>query len=123
MTKLELGALPPPFTGGAASHAPAPAGYSASRVNLPPAPQPQQSAVDPEAVRKALDGAVNRIREILDASTAAVEFSLDNSSGRVVLRVVDGRTNELIRQIPSDEVLAIAHALERVQGLLIREQA
>ena len=124
MNILELGALPFAISGAAPAHTTAPAGSGLPRGNPAPArestPPP---AVDPEAGRKALDVAVSRIREVLNASSAAVEFSVDNSSGRVVVRVVDGATNELIRQIPSDEVLAIAQVLDRLQGLLLREQA
>jgi hypothetical protein len=37
--------------------------------------------------------------------------------------VVDGVTKEVIRQIPNEEVLAIARAMDRLQGLLLKGKA
>jgi flagellar protein FlaG len=37
--------------------------------------------------------------------------------------VIDPSNNELIRQIPSEEMLAISRALDRMQGLLVKSQA
>ena len=40
-----------------------------------------------------------------------------------MVKVIDRSTKEVIRQIPSKEMLELAQALERLQGLLIRQQA
>jgi flagellar protein FlaG len=40
-----------------------------------------------------------------------------------VVKVVDAQTKELIRQIPSEEVLAVARNLERIKGFLLSETA
>jgi len=40
-----------------------------------------------------------------------------------VVKVVDLETKEVIRQIPSPEVLEIAKAVDQLQGLLIRQKA
>ncbi len=52
-----------------------------------------------------------------------LEFSLDPDSGKIVVRVVDNATHQVIRQFPSEEVLSIARALDRMQGLLINHKA
>lgn len=52
-----------------------------------------------------------------------LKFTVDESSGVSVVKVVDRATQELIRQIPSEEMLTIAKALDRLQGLLVRQQA
>lgn len=52
-----------------------------------------------------------------------LEFAVDTSSGRTVLRVVDASTKQVIRQFPSEEVLAITRAIDRFQGLLLKEKA
>jgi flagellar protein FlaG len=73
--------------------------------------------------RQALELATQRIREYLNSSSATLEFSIDQHSGRPLLRVIDLETGQLIRQIPSEEVLAIARALDHVQGLLLQQRA
>ena len=88
----------------------------------PPAPVPDtpRSADLSEAGREAIQAAVAQIKKYLQYSPATLEFSVDEASGRVLLRIMDAETKQLIRQIPPDEVLAIARALGRFQqGLLL----
>lgn len=49
-------------------------------------------------------------------------FSIDDDSGRTIVKVVDNATKEVIRQIPSEEILSIAKALDRLKGLLIKQE-
>lgn len=52
-----------------------------------------------------------------------MEFSIDDLTGTVVVKVVDSQTHELIREIPQDEVLDILRHLEAAQGLLLKVKA
>ncbi|WP_136064827.1 flagellar protein FlaG [Modicisalibacter radicis] len=52
-----------------------------------------------------------------------LEFDLQAYDSRVVTRVVDRESGEVIRQIPSEEVLRIAENLAQMQGRLIELQA
>lgn len=72
---------------------------------------------------KALDTAVEKIQEFVNTSSSEIKFSIDEDSGRTVVRVVDRETQDVIRQIPSQEVLDLAQALGKLQGLLIRQKA
>ncbi|MEM9103483.1 MAG: flagellar protein FlaG [Pseudomonadota bacterium] len=58
-----------------------------------------------------------------------LEFSVDNDSGRTIITVKDRRTEEIIRQIPSEDVLKIANRVKELsdipnaaQGVFINEQ-
>ena len=53
----------------------------------------------------------------------SLQFSIDQDSGRTVVKVVDVQTNAVLRQIPSEEMLELAKDLDRMQGLLVRQQA
>ncbi|MCC6532563.1 MAG: flagellar protein FlaG [Burkholderiales bacterium] len=64
--------------------------------------------------------AINRAAKSLSNS---VELSLDERSERAVVRIVDAETGQLIRQIPSEEVLELRRALDRIAGLLIHRTA
>jgi flagellar protein FlaG len=39
------------------------------------------------------------------------------------VRVVDTVTGEVIRQVPSEELLAISRSIDKLQGLLLRQEA
>ena len=72
--------------------------------------QPPQTAKSVE-VRQA----VSRINEIVQSKQRDLSFNMDEDSGKYVIRVVDTESGELIRQIPSEEVLAIASQLREYQ--------
>ncbi len=84
---------------------------SASEVPTP--------APDAAEVRQALD----EIEKVVAPMAQALEFSIDDDSGKTVVKVMDTETDEVIRQMPSEEVLAISKALDKLKGLLLRQQA
>lgn len=64
---------------------------------------------------------IHRINQVM--RSYGVEFYLQEHGSRVVTRIVDRDSGEVIRQIPSEEVLRIAESLERLQGRLIQLEA
>lgn len=82
----------------------------------PPTPAP---AVSPEVVDQALES----LRKAVEPVAQNLQFLIDDDTGRTVVKVVDSNTQELIRQIPAEEVLAITRALDRLQGLLLKQKA
>lgn len=76
-------------------------------------------ATSPEQVKQAV--------EDLNAHSQSVgrglEFSVDSETDQTVVKVVDQNTKEIIRQIPSEEALAIAESLDKVLGSLLSEKA
>jgi flagellar protein FlaG len=67
--------------------------------------------------------AVAEIRKAIAPVARNLQFSIDKETGKTIVRIVDAETNEVIRQIPGDEVIAIARAIDRMQGLLIKQKA
>jgi flagellar protein FlaG len=52
-----------------------------------------------------------------------LEFTVDDSSGDTVVKVIDSETDKLIRQIPSDEILRIRDAVDTYRGILLETKA
>ena len=71
--------------------------------------------------------AVNRLNEFVQTIERNLQFSVDEETGYTVITVVDSETEEIIRQIPPQEVLEMAgnlmDTLAKVEGLLLKEQA
>ena len=76
-----------------------------------------------QSSREQLKEAVKATNDFVSLVNNAVEFSLDDDTGITVVKVIDKNTKEVVRQIPSEEMLAIAKALDTVQGLLVRQKA
>ena len=79
---------------------------------LPAILAPANSAAPPPDVPK-VEQASAQIESYVRSSGRDLQFRVDDESGRVVVSVRDSETGELIRQIPNEEVLRIAKALEQ----------
>jgi flagellar protein FlaG len=62
-------------------------------------------------------------KEVTLLAGSSLEFSVDTDTNRIVVKVVDNETRELVRQIPMEEMLALAKAMNQLQGLLLRTKA
>ncbi|WP_313514348.1 flagellar protein FlaG [Pseudomonas sp.] len=73
--------------------------------------------------RDQLDSAVASMQDYAQSVKRNLDFHIDDSTGRVVVQVIASDSGELIRQIPSEEVLELAASLDDVRSLMFREQA
>jgi len=80
-------------------------------------------AAKPAPEEQQVTQALKSINEMLQARSPNLEFSVDSDSKRNIVKVVDKNTLEVIRQMPTQEALEIAKALDRLQSMLIRETA
>lgn len=67
--------------------------------------------------------AVAEIEKFLKETRRNLEFSTDEESGKIVVKVIASDSGELIRQIPSEEALRIAHSLSDVKSILFDAKA
>ena len=81
--------------------------------------KPTAQAANPEQIKTA----VASVRAFIEPINSNLEFSMTDDTHQVIIKVVDKATKELIRQIPSEEMLAIAKALDNITGLFIKQQA
>ncbi|POA19148.1 flagellar biosynthesis protein FlaG [Pseudomonas sp. FW300-N1A1] len=75
-----------------------------------------------ELQRAALEKAVTDIREFVQATQRNLNFSIDDSTGRVVVKVIATDSGEVIRQIPSETALKLAQNLSDASSLLFQTQ-
>ncbi len=87
----------------------------------PPAKPASESATHPE--REQVQEVARQLQRVAEPVAQNLQFMVDGETGKTVIRVVDGATKEVIRQIPNEEVLAIARAMDRLQGLLLKGKA
>ena len=77
----------------------------------------------PPVDTKMLEKAVKDLSAGAQNLQRSLQFSIDASSGRTVIKVIDKITQEVIRQIPEEEVLALAARLEKNTGRLVQDEA
>jgi len=81
-----------------------------------PAPKAGRPVESSDAERAAppapdLSQVLENLKKVLQATQSNLSFSVDESTGKTIVRVVRSSTGELVRQIPSEEALAIAATL------------
>lgn len=97
----------------AASVPAAPSAPAAAIVSSKPAePQPDQ-------VKKA----VEEMQKFVADYATDLRFSVDKESGRMLVSVIDSRTQQVVRQIPTQDIINIARNIDRMQGLLFSGKA
>ncbi|MFV8833596.1 flagellar protein FlaG [Aquisalimonas sp. APHAB1-3] len=79
-------------------------------------------AGDP-ASRSEVQGAIDQINDAVQMVRTDLEFSVDDDTGRAVVKVLESRSDEVIRQIPAEEILTIAENIEEMRGILFDDQA
>lgn len=84
-----------------------------------PAQSPQANNISPEDLRNA----TQRLNAFVEPVASDISFSIDEDTGSRIVKVIDRATKDVIRQIPSEEILNIAKALDQLQGLIIRQKA
>ncbi|MGH8352864.1 MAG: flagellar protein FlaG [Pseudomonas sp.] len=82
----------------------------------------EQEAREPNRP-ETVEQAVSAIQEFVQTVRRNLNFDLDDSSGRVVVRVTDAESGEVIRQIPSEEALKLAENLAEARSLLFEAKA
>lgn len=110
---------------GSVQAAPGNAAAPASNSPSKGAPAPGVNAVSqgPSPARDAVENAVGKLNENPQFTAQGLRFSIDEESGKTVVKIVDTSTQEVLRQFPSAEALALAHSIDKMQGLLLREKA
>ncbi len=96
-------------------------GSAGLEVELPGAPQPARTAeADREVARALRDAqASEAVRRQLEDQGTQLRIEKDKASGRIIIKLQDARTGEVIRQIPPEEILKIAEGIDQFLGALV----
>ena len=102
---------------------------------LPPVPVADRDPLVPAKVQEAaatekkqphsredLEKAVDEIRDFVQSSQRQLDFSIDDSTGRVGVKVIATQSGEVIRQLPSETALKLAQSLSEAGSLLFDDQ-
>jgi len=71
-----------------------------------------------EELRKNLQEAVSRLNEQMQSKGRDLSFSIDERIDRAIVTVRNLKTGELVRQIPTEDMVRLAHSIEDMKGLL-----
>lgn len=100
------------------SAAPAPAEAKSYITPIPKA----DIKIDFERESQNLRDAIGKLNDMLTSTARNVSFAMDEKLGRPIVYVKNATTGEVVRQIPNEVVVRIAHSIEDLKGLLHNEK-
>lgn len=74
--------------------------------------QVEKKQIQPEELLK-------QIKAMTDDGLYSVRFENDNDAGELVVKIVDRETDEVIRQIPPEDLLKLTQRLQDLRGNLV----
>ena len=89
----------------------APAAYAQSDTSTRKDSEPGEKSEE-------LEAAVKQMEQFFQSVHRNLEFSIDDKSGKVVVKVIATETGEVVRQLPSAEALKLADSLKNANSLL-----
>lgn len=96
--------------------------HDVDRQTLQPAGKVMPVSHDKNAAvvdREILSASVSQLNDYARNINRDLEFTIDEELNQVIVRVYNAETEEIIRQIPSEEVLAMARYLARDEGIIL----
>ncbi len=81
-------------------------------------PKKAELTLDPQARARDVHEAIANINEQMQRNGHGLAFSVDETLNRTVIKVTNSESGEVVRQIPDESLLRVAHNLDRIAGLL-----
>ncbi|NBV72235.1 MAG: flagellar protein FlaG [Burkholderiaceae bacterium] len=85
--------------------------------------KPSGVAQTSQPTREAVAKAAADLQQFVQSMGRNLNFSVDDTTGYHVVKVVNPTTGELVRQLPSEELLQIARDFERLNSVLVNQRA
>jgi len=113
---------------------PGPAERTNPTAKAAKADPPQDSVREPAEARAREKDDVAKAQEIAEEVASGLNdlvhelhrelrFSVDQDSGETIIKVIDQETDEVVRQIPSEEVVQLRKRLQQASGVIFQDSA
>jgi flagellar protein FlaG len=119
----EMPARPEPAQAAKAAVAPERARQSTPVQPEEPKQPARRKGPDAEQMRKEIQEAVERLNEQMRKEGRNLAFSIDKKVDQTVITVKNSHTGEVVRQIPDESLLHVAHSIEDMKGLLYDKES
>ncbi len=81
-------------------------------------PKKAEIAFDADKMMANMKEAVSRLNDMMESTGRGLNFAMDAKLGRPVVTVTNTRTGEVVRTIPNEVVIRVAHNIEDLKGVL-----
>jgi len=97
---------------------------AAEVTNIPTQEQVKaQKVADAKEAEAIAEEVVFGLNELVQDLHRELKFSIDSESGDMVIKVIDQETDEVVREIPSEEVVRLRKRLKEAEGVIFQGSA
>jgi flagellar protein FlaG len=79
--------------------------------------------IEPAANQKEIQKAIEQIQVMMEVRDRSISFKQDRQTGTDIIKIMDDKTGDVIRQMPSEELLTFMKNLTRMLGALVDEKS
>jgi len=83
---------------------------------------PRDSASEPLSTEE-VDSTVAAFNEVFKQANVSVRYQIDKKTGDLIISLVDRDTQEVLRQVPPEQILNMRHRLEEMLGVIFDQTA
>ena len=98
-------------------------GRTAEAERAKDGPSSAEQTKQVEQKQQPLDDVVSELNNLVRELHRELQFSVDDKSGDTIVKVVDRETDEVVRQIPSEEVVRLRQRLQEAAGAIFQDSA
>lgn len=75
------------------------------------------------ASQEEVEQAAKELNQLVHDLHRKLQFSVDGDSGETIIKVIDRETDQVVRQIPTEEVVTLRKRLAEVSGVIFKDSA
>ena len=103
--------------------APSAESKTSATLTLPGAKSDHSADALPTTQEPNVEQAIQALEEAVQAFDIALNFSRDEETGAIVVKLIDQHSGEIVQQIPNEVTLHLSAVLGKLQGQLFDRQA
>ena len=73
--------------------------------------------------KEAIEKALIKAQELAQSLSRKLSFSYDDRINKVIVRVMEGSSEKVVRQIPPEEMIRLSLKMDEIMGILINQDA
>jgi flagellar protein FlaG len=84
---------------------------------------PSEKAVKPAQIsRQDIDEMVDALKDLTETLQTTLNFSVDEGTNNIVVKIIEKDTDKVIRQIPPEELLDLQEKMQDLTGFLLSKE-
>ena len=119
----DIGMIKPILTPAAQASPAASMGKAGSDLQQKAAADSVREAKEAAQEKEPLEDMVSDLNKLVRELHRELRFSVDKDSGDTVIKVIDRETDEVVRQIPSEELIHLRKRLQDAAGVFFQDSA